>query len=43
MFGFATREELEEWDPMHLPNVEILKRKAAEMKSTHIGMNFDFE
>jgi hypothetical protein len=27
---------------MDLPNVEILKRKAAEMESTHIGMNFDF-
>jgi len=42
MFGFATREELEQWDKMHLPNVENLKRKVAEMEGTTIGMNFDF-
>jgi hypothetical protein len=42
MFGFAAREELEQWDKMHLPNLENLKRKVAEMEGTTIGVNFDF-
>jgi hypothetical protein len=42
MFGFATQEELAEWDKMHLPNVENLRRKVAQIESTTIGVNFDF-
>lgn len=41
-FGFAAREELEQWGKMHLPNVENLKRKVAEMEGTTVGVNFDF-
>jgi len=41
-FGFAAREELEQWDKMHLPNKQNLKRKVAEMEGTTIGVNFDF-
>ncbi|KAH6712141.1 hypothetical protein BKA61DRAFT_80452 [Leptodontidium sp. MPI-SDFR-AT-0119] len=40
--GFAVREELEHWGKMRLPNVENLKRKVADMKSTTIGVNFYF-
>jgi hypothetical protein len=41
-FGFAAREELKQWDKMHLPNAQKLKRKVAEMEGTTIGVNFDF-
>jgi hypothetical protein len=41
-FGFAAREELREWAPMELPNAQSLKRKAAEMEGTTIGVNFAF-
>jgi len=43
MFGFAEREELEEWGKMHLPNNQNLKQKVAQMESTTIGVNFDFD
>ena len=43
MFGFAEREELEEWGKMQLPNNQNLKQKVAQMESTTIGVNFDFD
>jgi len=43
MFGFATREELDEWGKMYLPNMQNLKQKVAQMEGTTIGVNFDFE
>jgi hypothetical protein len=43
MFGFADREELKEWGKMHLPNNQALKQKVAQMESSTIGVNFDFD
>lgn len=41
-FGFAAREELQEWARMSLPNAQSLKQKVAEMEGTTIGVNFEF-
>jgi hypothetical protein len=41
-FAFTEREELEEWGKIHLPNIENLKQKVAQMEGTTIGVNFDF-
>jgi hypothetical protein len=42
-FAFAEREELDEWGKMHLPKVENLRQKVAQMERTTIGVNFGFK